>query len=263
MFQYRLNRIIAKTLLVRQFVNLRFLLILPVSNFTKSFAGCGSREQDEPVYYGYGLSILRDQYVCEHLSECEAVPLLSVLAVLISRQVHDLAEFLHQSSVEEDDNSNDLDEPPVDSKSIGGTSHPRSHFPFSAQPVSRHNGILHGLTDAHTDFLFEKFMENVDPLLKLLHPAVLQRVIRPRKGDVLSATETISLHVLKCAIFYITVTSLSDRQCSQYLDQKRATLLPRLQTTTEIAMSDADILTSENMYVLQALVFYLVCCHPR
>lgn len=174
-------------------------------------------------------------------------------------QVHDLVELLHQSSDDDDHEIYKMETLPSVSRGASDANYLKSHFPFLAEQTTTHcQAAVEIFTDAQVAFLFERFVKNVDPVVKLLHPAVLRQIARLGNNDTPSITSTRDLHALKCAVFYVTITSLSDSDCLQVLTQSRATLLSKFQIATETAMSEANILASESMHVLQALVLYLV-----
>lgn len=151
---------------------------------------------------------------------------------------------------------------PSESESANGADYSTSHFPFSSERVSTHfQGADEFLSEAQVALLFEVFVKNVDPVVKILHPAVLRQIAQSGDDGADLTTHPLDLRALKSAILYATVTSLSDSECLQTLNQPRKTLISKLQIAAEIAMSEANILASESIHILQALVLYLVCFH--
>ena len=104
--------------------------------------------------------------------------------------------------------------------------------------------------------LWQIFIENIDPLTKVVHVPTL----RPAIQKAASNTETIprSFEALMFAIYSASVMSLSDDECRQRLCEPRKTLLSRYISATKAALLRARFMGTTSLVVLQALVLHLL-----
>ncbi|KPM37974.1 hypothetical protein AK830_g8605 [Neonectria ditissima] len=104
--------------------------------------------------------------------------------------------------------------------------------------------------------LWQIFIDNVDPLTKVVHVPSL----RPAIQKAASNPETIprSFEALMFAIYSAAVMSLSNDECKQRLCEPRKTLLSRYVAATKAALSRARFMGTTSLVVLQALVLYLL-----
>ena len=117
---------------------------------------------------------------------------------------------------------------------------------------------LHDLRPQSMDVfrLWQVFLDNVNPLTKLLHVPTVQRVIldaSPPRTPLPSWAEALTF-----AIYASAVTSMSQCECQELFGQSRRSLLARYLSGLQQALTDADFLTSADLRVLQAFVLYLV-----
>jgi hypothetical protein len=118
-------------------------------------------------------------------------------------------------------------------------------------------------TSQQVQFLYSSFMKNVDPQVKILHGPSLRRFLVEGIGTLDCSPGPRGLNALKFALFYITTTSLTVAECLERLGEDRNLLMSRFRWNTEIALAKADFLVSEELSVLQALVFYLVSLNSQ
>ena len=104
--------------------------------------------------------------------------------------------------------------------------------------------------------LWQIFVENVDPLTKVVHVPTL----RPAIQKAASNTETIprSFEALMFAIYGAAVMSLNNDECQKRLCEPRKTLLSRYVTATKAALSRAKFMGTMSLVVLQALLLHLI-----
>lgn len=121
-------------------------------------------------------------------------------------------------------------------------------------------GVLN-LTASHPEpvhifQLWQKFLENVNPLTKLFHAPTMQQVIL----DAVSHLDQISrsMEALLFAIYLAAVNSLKDEECQSMLGNSKKTLISRFSRAAEFALSNAKFLRSYDIAILQALTLYLV-----
>ena len=113
--------------------------------------------------------------------------------------------------------------------------------------------------------LWHIFIENVNPLSKLVHVPSLQLAI---EKALLNPTRIPrGFEALMFAVYSMAVLSLSDKECRELLGETRAMLLPRYVAATKIALARAKFMSSTSVVVLQALVLHILCIrddhHPR
>ena len=107
--------------------------------------------------------------------------------------------------------------------------------------------------------LWQIFMENVNPLLKLVHAPTLQTRIIDAVGNMTSIDRT--LEALMFSIYCVTVVSLDDDDCGTLFSSPRAELLASYRPACQQALANATVLRSNERECLTALFLYLVRLH--
>jgi hypothetical protein len=104
--------------------------------------------------------------------------------------------------------------------------------------------------------LWQIFLENFNPLVKLLHYPSAQQTISAAISDYTkleASTEAFLFSISLCA-----VTTLSDEECLEQIGEARSTLLVRYAEATQQALANAQFLKSTDIIILQSLTLYLV-----
>ncbi|RDW67549.1 hypothetical protein BP6252_08945 [Coleophoma cylindrospora] len=104
--------------------------------------------------------------------------------------------------------------------------------------------------------LWQIFIENIDPLTKIVHVPTVQPAIEKAASNIRAIPR--SFEALMFAIYGTAVMSLNDDECLQKLGETRKTLLLRYTTATKAALSRARFMGTTNLVVLQALVLHLL-----
>jgi len=104
--------------------------------------------------------------------------------------------------------------------------------------------------------LWQKYIDNVEPLLKVIHVLTLQNQIINAMAD--TARIPRPLEALMFAIYYAAVTSMTDDEVRGYFDEDKTVLLSKYHMATQQALVNAGFLRSTELMVLQALLLYLV-----
>ena len=104
--------------------------------------------------------------------------------------------------------------------------------------------------------LWQIFIENVDPLTKLVHVPTLQPAIQKAASNI--GTVPRSFEALMFAIYGAAVMSLKDDECKQRLGEPRKILLSRYISAAKAALSRAKFMGTISLVVLQALVLHLL-----
>lgn len=134
------------------------------------------------------------------------------------------------------------------------TSDDDSNFVLSSQPKS--NTRSRHPPPERIQQLWQIFIENVDPLTKIVHVPSLRPAIQKAASNIKTIPR--SFEALMFAIYSAAVMSLNDDDCKQKLYEPRKTLLSRYISATKAALSRAKFMGTISLVVLQALVLYLL-----
>lgn len=104
--------------------------------------------------------------------------------------------------------------------------------------------------------LWQLYLDNVNPVLKVTHTPTLQPRIIDAAGNVTRIEP--SLRALMFSIYCISIVSLTDEQCLSQFGSDRSDLLAGYQLATQQALIDCKFLSTENRDCLTALVLYLM-----
>ncbi|KAE8442681.1 hypothetical protein EG329_002926 [Mollisiaceae sp. DMI_Dod_QoI] len=104
--------------------------------------------------------------------------------------------------------------------------------------------------------LWQIYIENVDPLTKVVHVPTLRPAIQKAASNI--GTIPRSFEALMFAIYSAAVMSLNDDECKQRFCEPRKTLISRYITATKAALSRAKFMETRSLVVLQALVLHLL-----
>ncbi|KAF4966219.1 hypothetical protein FSARC_6104 [Fusarium sarcochroum] len=138
---------------------------------------------------------------------------------------------------------------------------------------SDHHSFLFGYNSADVDltglhpmpaqvsFLWQIYLENVEPLIKVLHIPTMSRLMTSvRRGEhELRAGD----EALVFAIYYSAVTSMEKEEVQTNLGGSKSHFISQFRFALEQALAKANLLNTTNMAILQAFVIYLtvVKCH--
>ncbi|KAE9364160.1 hypothetical protein N431DRAFT_388094 [Stipitochalara longipes BDJ] len=157
-----------------------------------------------------------------------------------------VAEEMHDSeSILEEDSGNDV--------SHRRTSNDDFTYILDGKPSTA--GSLHP-TPELIRRLWQTFIENVNPITKLVHVPSLQLVIEKAITNI----ELIParFEALMFAIYSMAILSLTDSECREIVGESRAILLPRYVAATKGALSRAKFMSSTSLVVLQALLLHIM-----
>ncbi|KAF7554345.1 hypothetical protein G7Z17_g2987 [Cylindrodendrum hubeiense] len=107
----------------------------------------------------------------------------------------------------------------------------------------------------HIYRLWQTFVENVNPLIKIIHvPTIQQRVL-----DACWHPESLSksLTAILFTVYTLAITSMSSTDCYVAFGETRSTLFTRYRTAALRALIEVGFLTSRDFEVLQAFVMFL------
>ncbi|GAP87396.2 putative fungal specific transcription factor domain-containing protein [Rosellinia necatrix] len=128
-------------------------------------------------------------------------------------------------------------------------------FPFSI------GGQSQSVTELHPPCvqifqLWQTYLDNVNPLLKLTHTPTLQVQIIEASRNLNKVSK--SLEALMFAIYLMAITSLSDAEVEQTLNESRSNLLAKYQHGTQQALFNAGFMRMPDLTVLQAYLLYCI-----
>lgn len=104
--------------------------------------------------------------------------------------------------------------------------------------------------------LWQVFIENVHPVLKIVHTPTLQAQILEASGNI--ATISKGLETLLFPIYALAIVSLSDEDCLNSMGEPKETLIARYSAATEHALIRLGALESSDLVALQALTLFMV-----
>lgn len=104
--------------------------------------------------------------------------------------------------------------------------------------------------------LWQVYLNNVNPLLKLTHTPTLQERIIEATANISKVSK--SLEALMFAIYFMAVTSLTDEEVRHTFSQEKALLLQRYYTACQQALINGGFMRNPDLTLLQAFLLYLV-----
>ncbi|KAI3336881.1 hypothetical protein HD806DRAFT_517885 [Xylariaceae sp. AK1471] len=125
--------------------------------------------------------------------------------------------------------------------------------PFFWEPASGAAESLQPLP-SQVSYIWQIFVENVDPFIKVLHVPTVTKAIRESKGKFNSMSR--GMEALMFAISLAAVTSLRENEVEENFGDDRQALLARLRLGTEQALSRAGVLNTTDLNIVQAFIIY-------
>ncbi|KAI1752663.1 fungal-specific transcription factor domain-containing protein [Xylaria castorea] len=131
-----------------------------------------------------------------------------------------------------------------------------------------HHGFIFGYSSSTVDlrslhplpsqmlFYWQVYMENVDPIVKLLHVPATTKIIKELRSDM--STMTPSVEALVFAIYFAAITSMQEDEVVTNFATEKRQLVARFRFATEQALSRASCVTTSELVVLQAFVLFLI-----
>lgn len=132
-------------------------------------------------------------------------------------------------------------------------------FPFVV------GGAVANVTNAHPPAiqmfqLWQIYISNVNPLLKVTHTPTLQAQVISASAN--PAKMSKPLEVLMFAIYFAAITSLTEDEVQSTFGDDKAILLGKYHNATQQALVNAGFMRSTELMVLQAFFLYLVTPPP-
>lgn len=141
-------------------------------------------------------------------------------------------------------------------------------LPNSKSPVG-HHGFLFGYSSTMVNlrslhplpsqipYIWDVFVENVDPITKVLHVPTMAKAIKEAKENLDCLSK--SIEALLFAIYYSVVTSMSQEEVKSSFGTDKSVLIDRYRFGVEQALARADFLNTSELVVIQAFSLFLTC----
>lgn len=110
---------------------------------------------------------------------------------------------------------------------------------------------------AVTRRLCEVYLQQVDPVIKVLHRPSLSRWMVHGEPYLAYAEGHPSVEALGLSVCYSAISSMTEGQCSAMLHAKKADLKTESRMACETAIGRVGLLSTRDITVLQAFVLYL------
>jgi hypothetical protein len=109
--------------------------------------------------------------------------------------------------------------------------------------------------------MWQAFLNNFNPLVKIIHIPSVQLIISEAVGDLsaISAShEALFFFFLSLSIHLSAVITMSEQDCLHIMGEPQQTLRNKFAYATQCSLSKAHFLKSTDVIVLQAFTMYLV-----
>ncbi|KAK5678026.1 hypothetical protein LTR17_027674 [Elasticomyces elasticus] len=109
-----------------------------------------------------------------------------------------------------------------------------------------------------TQRLFQVYLEQVDPVVKILHRPCLTGFMKHGEPYLDFPEGHSSVAALSAAVCYAAACTLSDTQCWALFREGKASVVSSTQAVCESALERAEVLVTSDITALQAFVLYLI-----
>jgi hypothetical protein len=109
----------------------------------------------------------------------------------------------------------------------------------------------------HIFKLWQTFLENVNPLTKIIHAPTIQQQILEATSDLRAVSK--ELEALMFAIYCIALVSMQPVEAEKSFGESKRALLAKYRKGAQLAFKNASLLRTSSLTVLQAFMLYLVC----
>lgn len=117
------------------------------------------------------------------------------------------------------------------------------------------------LTSLHPDpvhifKLWQVFLENVNPLTKIIHAPMLQQQMLNAIGELNSIGK--GMEALLFSIYSCALLSMTDEEAYKEFGREKSSLQARFRMATQKALANAGLLKTTDLVLLQAFCLYIV-----
>ena len=111
----------------------------------------------------------------------------------------------------------------------------------------------------HQLYIFRDiYLNNVDPVFKILHAPSLRRYLQEGTAELDCSPGSRGLKALKFSIRFASILSMTDDECRHLIGEDNVVLMAKYRAGTEQALAKADSVNTSEMSTLQAMTIYLV-----
>jgi hypothetical protein len=104
--------------------------------------------------------------------------------------------------------------------------------------------------------LWQKYLDNVNPLVKVFHVPTVQYIITDASGNADKIPRNVE--ALLFAIYCIAVETLSEGECTEIMYEPKSVVVQRFRSGAQNALINASFLKTSDLMVLQALTLFIV-----
>jgi hypothetical protein len=117
---------------------------------------------------------------------------------------------------------------------------------------------LHPST-VHIFRLWQKFLDSVNPLVKIFHAPTVQQQVLDASADLDNIPK--GVEALMFGIYCTALMSFNETDSIATFGESKSALLTRYHAGARQALQRAGLLRSSDITILQAFVLYIVRCH--
>lgn len=111
--------------------------------------------------------------------------------------------------------------------------------------------------------LWQTYINNVDPLLRLTHTPILQKKVIEASGKLASRlTIDNGLEALLFNIYFISINSMTDEESMASFGVAKSSLQAKYHVASQQALLNANLMRTLDLKALQAYLLHLVCRVP-
>ncbi|RFU32209.1 hypothetical protein B7463_g4122, partial [Scytalidium lignicola] len=106
--------------------------------------------------------------------------------------------------------------------------------------------------------LWQAFVDNVNPLCKIIHAPTMQQKILQASGNLYDLSKP--MQALMFVIYAFAVTSMNEQECERmFPGEHRSSLLTKWRYGAQRALIAADVVKTTDIVVLQAFTLFILC----
>ncbi|KAJ4359157.1 hypothetical protein N0V95_002409 [Ascochyta clinopodiicola] len=166
----------------------------------------------------------------------------------LKSELGDLKQILDESSDEESSGDNGDIAPELFSSD-------GSRLLFGSPKASKRLRLLHP-QPVEAFKLWQVYLDNINPLVKLFHAPTVQQTISEANGNLDGIPRNVE--ALLFAIYCVSVESLSDRECMAITRESKDVTRQRFRSGAQHALINASFLKTSDLMVLQALTLFII-----
>ncbi len=109
---------------------------------------------------------------------------------------------------------------------------------------------------AHMFFLWQKFLDRVNPVTKVIHVPTLQPIVAEAATNLDSIPKNVE--ALLFSIYAMAAVALTEDESLTFLGYSKREAIDRFSKGVRVALMRIDILKNYDLVILQAMVLYMV-----